>query len=261
MSFDSLSSCSALHICVPTDPNPDGSANLGILQDTVDRIAELERLGATIDFVNQRSTCPPGTADRLAIRLVHASYGANPSFLRKASIVADSENPERIAYGGPADFRRHMESVYAGLAGPVFTTSSRRTVELLKYVENALDSTLLSFWNEILLYARELNISADDFGGLLDRIGDRPKFSSAARVPGRAFGLWCLPKDLTALIHEMATVGSPTGTLEGAWHTNEAVKRLYGEGEFGSTELLSYVDGRCKLSSKGISQISKALVG
>src|SRR5689334_10047329 len=75
--WNDLAVCSAIHICVPTDPSPDGSADLSIIQTVIEKLAELERGGGAFDVIVQRSTCPPGTADKLAKNFRHTSYGVN----------------------------------------------------------------------------------------------------------------------------------------------------------------------------------------
>lgn len=257
--FEELSSCSAVHVCVPTDPGDDGAADLLIIEDIVDRLAYLEQTGADIEVVSQRSTCPPGTAERFSRKFQRIAYGVNPSFLRKSSIERDTRDPERLAYGGPSEFLQHMDEVYVDVGAPVFRSASATVVEALKYVENALDALLLSFWNEMLLYAQAMDMDAADFCRLVNHIGDRPKFASAARVPGRAFGLWCLPKDLSALLFEMNTRGVPVGTLDGAKRTNDVIRGMFGEGRLGSTELFLCEHGQVKLTKEGIAQITAIL--
>jgi nucleotide sugar dehydrogenase len=252
--FDDLANCTAVHICVPTDPAANGSADLAILEETVANLARLERSGSKIRIVSQRSTCPPGTADVLSKQL-RASYGVNPSFLRKSMISADTESPERLAFAGPPDFMQHMKEVYKNVQSPEFASDSRSIVELLKYAENAIDAVLISLWNEIFSYSQRLEIPPEEFCHLLSKIGERPKFAASARVPGRAFGMWCLPKDLRALIHEIKTHGCPVGTIAGALETNEFMNQTVGEGDRPGTQLIQFTDGQTLLSDVAVSQL------
>ena len=251
--------CTSVHICVPTESGDDGAADLGIMADVVASLAELEQDGSQIRVISQRSTCPPGTADRFASSFHRASYGVNPSFLRKASIEHDTEFPARIALGGPEPYIRHMLDIYRGVDGPPFIADSRVSVELLKYAENALDAVLISFWNELLIYGCSLGMSPDEFGFLLNGFGERAKFASGMRVPGRTFALWCLPKDLRALVFEMVAAKLPVNTLEGALETNRTLEEVLGAGSNASIELFDESNPRLRLRRHGYEQVDAAM--
>ena len=194
--FKDLIFCDSIHICVPTEPVADGSADMSIYDDVIERLVSVLDNHRPISVI-QRSTCPPGSADRYAKCFGNnISYGVNPSFLRKASIVQDTEHPERVAIGGKGLSIVHMTEIYHDVVAPRYVTESRTSVELLKYVENTLDAMLISYWNEILEYSVSLGLETEEVLRLIEKIGDREKFQTVSRVPGMAFGLWCLPKDL-----------------------------------------------------------------
>lgn len=255
--FEDLKHCTALHICVPTDCSYDGSADLNIFESVIDEIAVLLSQENSLKYVSQRSTCPPGTADRLAPLLNSISYGVNPSFLRKSSIATDTISPERIAYGGPQEFIDHMQRVHDGMSSPLFM-AARSTVELLKYAENLIDYLLVSFWNELAAYAARSRITDEEFILLLDRMNDRNKFASVARVPGKAVGMWCLPKDIRAMVAEMNRIGTPSHTLRGAMETNNWIDSILAVGTQGSTALFDDSGGRISILDNGKEQIRRA---
>jgi UDP-glucose 6-dehydrogenase len=250
-----LEHCQSVHICVPTDPKPDGSADLSIVAEVVVALGQLPG----IPIISQRSTCPPGTGDSMARLAPSATYGVNPSFLRKSRIEQDNRSPERVAIGGPARYVDHILEIYDGIVSPVVITESRTAIEFLKYAENAVDAVLLSLWNELLLYARTLELSSDDMTLLLDRFGDRPKFASTTRVPGKTFGLWCLPKDLRALAWELSRFDVPANTIAGAIQTNDDVAGELGEGRHGSTQLFDFDEARICLTELGRKQVRNVL--
>jgi len=153
-----------------------------------------------------------------------------------------------------------MAQVYAGFSAPRYESESRASVELLKYVENSLDSVLLSFWNEVLFYAMKVGLDSSDFAKMLSVFPDRPKFASTVRAPGKAFGMWCLPKDLTAIVSEIEKCGALSGTLSGALETNLLVTKVLGEGGESSTALLVHDDrNRVSLTADGYLQLRNAI--
>jgi UDP-glucose 6-dehydrogenase len=245
-----------VHISVPTDPvEAGGPLDVSSVAGVVSDIMKVAQGGRLKGFV-QRSTCPPGTADRLARTLEGKfAYGMSPSFIRKATVHMDTVSPERLAFGGPPEVVAHLENVHASQECPRLVTNSRAAVEFIKMVENCLDGVLISFWNEMAYIAADIGIEVDDFRQILERIGDRPKFAGVARVPGRAFGLWCLPKDLRAVIYEAQLREVPVSTLHGAWTTNELVENSLGVGMEGGAQLFEIDDLTFSVLKAGIARM------
>lgn len=253
--FFDLIDCDSIHICVPTESDTDGSADMSIFMEVINSLAEIFRDKHSISIV-QRSTCPPGTADKCASLFTNnVSYGVNPSFLRKSSIKKDTEEPERIAIGGSGLVIKHLKEIYSKVNSQYFLSENRTTVELLKYIENAIDSLLISFWNEMLDYSTLLGLSAKDFVLILEKICDRNKFKAVVRVPGKAFGLWCLPKDISALVKCMDNLNIRANTLKGVISTNEIFKEANGISELPAQSLWENRNGSVKILPKGVEQI------
>lgn len=254
--FKDLSFCDSIHICVPTEPAKDGSADLSIYNAVIEQLASVLDNRRQISVI-QRSTCPPGSADRYAEYLgKNISYGVNPSFLRKASIIQDTEYPERVAIGGKGLSVVHMSEIYHDIMAPRYITENRTSVELLKYVENTIDAMLISYWNEILEYSVSLGLDMGEILRLIEKIGDRKKFQTVSRVPGMAFGLWCLPKDLRALINEMKKKNITCSFMEGIWDTNLKFEQQVGVGVTPAQSLWEMSNGQVHVLKDGRDQIS-----
>ena len=145
--IDSLSICDCIFICVPTEPADNTSADLSIYKSVIIQLAAILDKKKNVSII-QRSTCPPGSAYYFSSFFPsNISYGVNPSFLRKASIIVDTEAPDRIAYAGDDLVQNHLGEIYKQIKAPRFITKNLSSVELLKYVENTTDSMLISFWN------------------------------------------------------------------------------------------------------------------
>ncbi len=225
-------------IAVPTDPDPHtGAVDLSILERVVRQLRSLERdsAGGRLRLVVQRSTCPPGTAARLAQEFRRTKYAVNPSFLHKASAWRDSVAPERICFAGCNEARRLLHELYAGFDAPILEMERYEPVELLKYIENGIDAVLISLWNEFLAIADQCGVSREDFITLIDALPQRRRFATTVRVPGQAFGLWCLPKDLAALIRAFP---GQLEVLSAAEQTNGIVGARHGVNEIPGRKLL-----------------------
>ncbi len=257
-SYEDIKCCNGVFICVPTESNKDGSADMSIYETVIKqlRITLTERKVAVI----QRSTCPPGSAEKYAAMLnKNVSYAVNPSFLRKSTIEYDTNNPDRIAIGGTGFSRELLLNLYANITAPRFITDSYTTVELLKYIENTIDAMLIAYWNSILEYSSILKLSSNDLEMLIEHTSEKDKFQNIARVPGKAFGLWCLPKDLHALIYEMNKSGIDSTLFEAINSINKRFDRLVGTGEVPAQELIVFENGNAIIQEKGKQQIQNAL--
>lgn len=256
-----LVSCDSVHICVPTEPSANGSADMSIYENVIYGLVSVLDNFRPISVI-QRSTCPPGSADRYAKCFGdNISYGVNPSFLRKSSIIQDTEHPERVAIGGHGLSVLHMEEIYQDVNAPRYVTKNRTSVELLKYVENTLDAMLISYWNEILEYSVSLGLKTEEVIYLLEKIGDREKFQTVSRVPGKAFGLWCLPKDLRALIIEMKEKEVFPNLMEGILNTNVSFEEQTSIGLTPAQELWEMSGGHVRVLEEGKQQIDAYVKG
>jgi UDPglucose 6-dehydrogenase len=169
------------------------------------------------DLVVGKSTVPVGTAARLASMITAAVPGAllawNPEFLREGHAVEDTQRPDRIVYGLPADpadaahAKALLDAVYAQPLddGVPQIVCDHPTAELVKTAANAFLATKISFINAM---AEVCEAAGADVQALATAIGhdDRigPKFLGA----GLGFGGGCLPKDIRAFMARAGELGA-----------------------------------------------------
>jgi UDPglucose 6-dehydrogenase len=166
-------------------------------------------------------------------------YAVAPSFLSKNSMLEDAVRPPRLAFAGSVEAVEILEALHQNMQCESRVVSrSFESVELLKYIENTIDATLISLWNEYLLYADALDIPREEFVSLMDAVSGRDRFATTVRVPGQAFGLWCLPKDLAALLEEMRRLDIPGHVLAAAMTTNDEMEQLHGVRSLATNQLL-----------------------
>jgi len=169
------------------------------------------------DLVVGKSTVPVGTAARLAAVVAEKAPGAllawNPEFLREGHAVADTQRPDRLVYGLPADAgdaataRALLDGVYAHpiAGGTPVIVADLATAELVKTAANAFLATKISFINAMSEVCEaagaDVTLLAEAIGHD-DRIG--PKFLGA----GLGFGGGCLPKDIRAFMARAGELGA-----------------------------------------------------
>ncbi len=169
------------------------------------------------DLVVGKSTVPVGTAARLAALISEAVPGAllawNPEFLREGHAVDDTQRPDRIVYGLPAEpeaaaeARALLDAVYANpvAAGTPVLVADYPTAELVKTAANAFLATKISFINAMAEVCEAAGADVSTLAAAIghdDRIG--PKFLGA----GLGFGGGCLPKDIRAFMARAGELGA-----------------------------------------------------
>lgn len=188
-------------LCVPTPTASDGlSCDTSAVQECL----------SWIDVpVCIRSTVPPGTTDRL-----FANTG-KPIAFSPEYIGEQSGHPWRdelacgfLIVGGSQYMCDLVRSAFPSQSEVsfVYHSTTARTAELCKYMENCFLATKVAFVNTFFDVAHAYGVDFDELRELwlLDpRIGT----SHSSVTAERGFGGRCLPKDLTALIADMQPSG------------------------------------------------------
>jgi len=169
------------------------------------------------DLVVGKSTVPVGTAARLAELVSDKAPGAllawNPEFLREGHAVADTQRPDRLVYGLPAEQARAaaarvmLDEVYAAAIadGTPVITMDYATAELVKTAANAFLATKISFINAM---AEVCEASGADVALLAQAIGHDERIGPKFLGAGLGFGGGCLPKDIRAFMARAGELGA-----------------------------------------------------
>lgn len=199
-------------ICVGTPTNKDGAINLEYVFDCVGAIArELYMSLKPYPVIILKSTVIPGTCERLIQTIEDISgkvHGQDfgfvmfPEFLREGTAFSDTVNPDKIVVGSKFndEVDRMMDLLFkfhgTHLDDKIFFCNYINA-EMIKYANNALLATKISFINEIagiceLLPGADVKVIAKAIG-MDSRIS--PRFLRA----GVGFGGSCFSKDVRAL--------------------------------------------------------------
>lgn len=236
----SLSDCvknsDCILYCVSTPVAEDGSASLNSLfaaiTDTLPWIEKSKRPTLAI-----KSTIPPGTVRNCIEPLIRASgYQAgqdvdlvcNPEFLREGSAWEDFMNPDRVVIGADTlySFERFSE-LYSSLNVPMRFVNPT-TAEFIKYLSNALLSTMISFSNEMAEAAFQIgDIAIGEAFHILhqDRRWTQNIMSSYV-YPGCGFGGYCLPKDTQAMQVAGKAMGADMSLLSAVLSINNRMPEM-----------------------------------
>jgi UDPglucose 6-dehydrogenase len=223
-------------------PAVGGRIDLQFVEAAAREIGAAIRDKGAYHTVVVKSTVVPGTTVGTVRRNIENAsgltagtdfgLGMNPEFLTEGTAVADFSHPDRLVLGG-IDQRTQdtLAELYAGFDASVpRIRCNPTTAEMIKYASNAVLATMISFSNEI---ARMAAAVADvDALDVMKGVHEAAYFTSrvdGTRVTagitsfleaGAGFGGSCLPKDVTALIGEAASLGVSLPLLESVLEIN-----------------------------------------
>ena len=192
-----------IFVCVGTPAKKNGEANLIFINKI---IKDLNK-----NFKNEKivlvikSTIPPGSCSILKQKLnKNISLASNPEFLREGFAWIDFFNPGRIILGHEDDIsKKTLLEVYKKFNDEKILVNNT-TAEFMKYLSNIFLSNLISFSNEMAMFAEKFqNIDIKkSFHSL--RLDNRwygyPAGMTHYLNPGMGYGGYCLPKDTKQLL-------------------------------------------------------------
>jgi UDPglucose 6-dehydrogenase/GDP-mannose 6-dehydrogenase len=223
-------------------PAADGQIDLRFVEQAATEVGVALRTTSNYHVVVVKSTVIPGTTDGVVRRCVEAAsgktagagfgLGMNPEFLTEGRAVDDFMNPDRLVLGG-IDERTHarLAEVYESFAGTPRILTNNKTAEMIKYASNSLLATMISFSNEIAqLCAKIGDVDVVEvMRGVHQSTYLTVPGAGSERVSapitsfleaGCGFGGSCLPKDVTALVAQGASVGVPMNLLRSVLEVN-----------------------------------------
>ena len=219
-----------IFLSVPTPSNSDGSMNIDIVDEVLEKISQYADL-FEIGIILLRSTVTPGTTRKLQEKYPNLKIVFNPEFLTERSANFDFINQSRFILGGEGhehDGVNVVSELFRERFGHSLSIieTNYETAELIKYMSNTFFATKISFLNDMKLLCDKVGGTWEDAieGFVRDgRIGH-----SHLGVPGHdgryGFGGSCFPKDIQALINFGESVGVEMDVLKGAWKTNLKVR-------------------------------------
>ncbi len=216
---DAIAKTHITFIAVGTPSKKNNDIDLSYIQKVSEQIGKVLATKKEYHVVVVKSTVTPETTLKVVAPIIEKYSGKkagkdfgvcmNPEFLREGDAVVDFMHPDRVVIG---QFDKKsgdvLENVYKRFNTDIVRTSLNNA-EMIKYTNNALLATLISFSNEIGNIAQTIpgaNAYEIFRGVYLDKrlnpiIGGKrvnPQVLSYLH-PGCGFGGSCFPKDVKAL--------------------------------------------------------------
>jgi UDPglucose 6-dehydrogenase len=215
-------------ICVGTPSAEDGSIDLSIVRAAATNIGEALAKKKGYHVVVVKSTVVPETTEKFVLPILEEASGKtagkdfgvamNPEFLREGKAVHDFMHPDKIVIG--AIDRKSgdlISELYRKFECEV-TRTNPTTAEMIKYANNSLLATKISFANEIGNICKKLGIDTYE---VMAAVGKDFRISPRFLNSGAGFGGSCFPKDVKALIGKAKAIGYSPILLESVITVNE----------------------------------------
>jgi UDPglucose 6-dehydrogenase/GDP-mannose 6-dehydrogenase len=209
-------------ICVGTPSGEDGNIDLTYVKQVSGELAIAIREKTARHTVVVKSTVVPGTAMDVVTKTLEAvglrfpgAFGiaSNPEFLREGDAVHDFMNPDRIIIGAEDELtKKVLAAVYEGKFNAPLVFTNTRTAEMIKYANNALLATLISFSNEMANLCETVpGVDVDDvlkavtMDGRINPKDKKGNFIDPQVITylraGCGYGGSCFPKDIAAIMN------------------------------------------------------------
>ncbi len=201
-------------IAVGTPMREDNSIDLKYIKQTARQIGQILKEKNGYHLIVVRSTVVPGTTENLVGKLVEEESGKimgkdfglcmQPEFLAEGRSIQDTLEPDRVVIGEldtkSGDILQKLYERFYGihLENSPILRMNLQTAELVKYGNNCLLSTKISYANEMSRIA-EL-VPGVDIIQVLKAVGLDYRINEKFLSPGVGFGGSCFPKDVNAIV-------------------------------------------------------------
>lgn len=219
--YQDLTECSGIFICVPSPQDTDGACDTSILESVLSNLKDYTGV------IISKCTAPPDVYTRLNAQypnLVHS-----PEFLTARNSNKDYAGGKFVFIGGNvAAYQREAERIIRIGQAELQTVYHCTVAEaaLAKYAINTFMATKVVFMNELYTVAQNSGIDYDNVAHMMKidpRIG-----RSHMQVPGfdgtLGFGGACFPKDTSALLKYAASKGAQMNVLDAAVKKNTILR-------------------------------------
>ena len=215
-------------ICVGTPSAEDGSIDLSIVRAAATSIGAVLAKKEGYHVVVVKSTVVPETTEKFVLPVLEEDSGKkagkdfgvamNPEFLREGKAVHDFMHPDKIFIGAIDRKSGDLVSELYRTFECEITLTNPATAEMIKYANNSLLATKISFANEIGNICEKLGIDTYE---VMEAVGKDFRISPRFLNSGAGFGGSSFPKDIKALIGKAKAIGYSPILLESVIALNE----------------------------------------
>jgi UDPglucose 6-dehydrogenase len=209
-------------ICVPTNQAANGDCDTSIVESVV---AELDAAGYK-GLVGLKSTCVPGTCDKLSAQYPNLRICSVPEFLRAKTALADfMYNHDLLVIGSNREEDFIIVKAIHGNLPKAVSCVKPAEAEVVKYFNNVNHSVQIIFSNIAYDVCKALDV---DYNNVYNAIIKRDCFNPAYLMCNenlRGFGGHCLPKDTSAWANLVKKLGLNYTMIDAVQQDNKDLKK------------------------------------
>ena len=226
-SFDALSDCDVIVICVPTPLTRHREPDLSFVEATSHSIMQYLRPGQLIVL---ESTTYPGTTDEVVRPILEKSglkcgsdflLAFSPERQDPGNSEFDTTTTPKIVAGESDLASKAVAQFYGAFITKVIPVSSTRTAEAVKLTENIFRAVNIALVNELKVLFTEMGI---DIWEVIEAAKTKP-FGYMPFYPGPGLGGHCIPIDPFYLTWKAREYELSTRFIELAGEINSAMPR------------------------------------
>ncbi len=219
-----------LFLCLPTPMHKDGSVDLSILDNALERISSTLK-DEESKPVLIKSTIPPGTCQDFQRKFPNLFIVYNPEFLTERTADLDFIQQTRIILGTGSEGKNEQMGTVIKLFKVRFPAVPIVKVHwdaasMIKYLTNVFFCVKVGIFNEFCQVAESLGLNGNEI--VEEILNDGRIARSHWCVPGhdgkRGFGGSCFPKDINGFIYFAKKLGVNPLISEAVWAKNLEVR-------------------------------------
>ena len=205
-------------VSVPTNESVDKTADLSIMEDTLDWLSEVSLKSKEPLLVLIKSTTPPNKLRQYEKNCKNLRLVFSPEYMGESKYFTPFwkyPDPVEMKYhdfqtfGGKPEYTSACVDIFIRVMGPhvKFHQTDIVTAGLAKYMENIFFATKVTFCNEWYDIAKAYEVDYNELRELWLLDSRISPMHTAVFPKDRGFGGKCYPKDLRALIEDAKTLG------------------------------------------------------
>lgn len=209
-------------ISVPTNQTANGDCDTSIVENVISELSRSSYRG----LVGIKSTCIPGTAERVSASYPYLRICSVPEFLRAKTALADfMYNHDLLVIGSNREEDFEMIKQIHGHLPKNVACVKPTEAEVIKYFNNVNHSVQIIFANIAYEVCKKLGVHYD---AVYHAISKRECFNPAYLMCNdnlRGFGGHCLPKDTSAWANLIKNLGLDYTMISAIITDNEKIKQ------------------------------------
>jgi len=227
--FEKISDCQAVFICVPTPLKSDRTPDLSILLQAVTSVST--RLKPSTLVVIE-STVAPGTTRNILLPLLEKGSGLtrnefkvafSPERIDPANALWRIDNTPRLVAGYTPEAANEAKEIYNLVIDEIRICSTLEVAETAKLLENSFRFVNISFINELSIFCRQIGIEVNE---VINAAATKP-YGFMPFFPSVGVGGHCIPVDPLYLSNAARALGVSTKFIDLADQINQEMPRYF----------------------------------